>query len=157
MTRMAVITKSFAPDFGLCTALNRSMPENSPDTILHHIIVPESDLTLFGRLAGPRTHIRCEADFLPRTFVRLPRLPQSSIMVNVAWPFPPVRGWIQQQVIEHSGDPDQPFQAIPITHSDRSRSLIPIDPDQCGAVSERAPLDAFPDLSVAFRASPRSQ
>jgi hypothetical protein len=27
---------------------------------------------------------------------------------------------------EHSGDPDQPFQAIPITHSDRS--------DQYGAV-----------------------
>jgi len=24
---------------------------------------------------------------------------------------------------EHSGDPDQPFQAIPITHSDRSRSV----------------------------------
>jgi hypothetical protein len=25
--------------------------------------------------------------------------------------------------LEHSGDPDQPFQAIPITHSDRSRSV----------------------------------
>jgi hypothetical protein len=24
---------------------------------------------------------------------------------------------------EHSGDPDQPFQAIPITHSDRYRSV----------------------------------
>jgi len=40
--------------------------------------------------------------------------------------------------------------AIPISRSRRSRSLIPIDPDQCGAVSERAPLDAFPDLSVAL-------
>jgi hypothetical protein len=26
-------------------------------------------------------------------------------------------------IAEHSGDPDQPFQAIPITHSDRSRSV----------------------------------
>jgi hypothetical protein len=26
-------------------------------------------------------------------------------------------------LFEHSGDPDQPFQAIPITHSDRSRSV----------------------------------
>src|SRR6516165_7053211 len=34
--------------------------------------------------------------------------------------------------------------AIPISRSRRSRSLIPIDPDQSGAVSERAPLDAFP-------------
>ena len=27
------------------------------------------------------------------------------------------------KAFEHSGDPDQPFQAIPITHSDRSRSV----------------------------------
>jgi hypothetical protein len=99
MTRMTVITKSFAPDFGLCAALNRSMPENSPDTILHHIIVPESDLTLFGRLAGPRTHIRCEADFLPRTFVRLPL---SNIMVNVARPFPP-GAWLDPATGDKAG------------------------------------------------------
>ena len=47
MTRMAVITKSYAPDFELCTALNRSVLENSPDTIQHNIIVPRSDLKLF--------------------------------------------------------------------------------------------------------------
>src|SRR5580700_7692717 len=38
--------------------------------------------------------------------------------------------------------------AIPISRSRRSRSPIPIDPDQCGAVCVRAPLDAFRDLSV---------
>ena len=97
MTRMAVITKSYAPDFELCTALNRSVLENSPDTIQHNIIVPRSDLKLFQRLAGLRTHIRCEADFLPRTFIRVPF---SNIMVNLGRPFPPVRGWIQQQVIK---------------------------------------------------------
>jgi hypothetical protein len=52
---------------------------------------------LFGRLAGPRVEIRCEADLLPRSFVRLPF---ANIMVNLARPFPPVRGWIQQQVIK---------------------------------------------------------
>src|ERR1700726_1152573 len=41
--------------------------------------------------------------------------------------------------------------AIPISRSRRSRSPIPIDPDQCGAGCERAPLDAFLDLTVAFR------
>lgn len=97
MTSMAVVTKSFAPDFELCAALNRSMLENSPGTIHHHIIVPRSDLKLFGRLAGPRTHIRCEADLLPNTFVRMPF---SNIMINLRQPFPPVRGWIQQQVIK---------------------------------------------------------
>jgi Family of unknown function (DUF6492) len=97
VTRIAVMTKSFAPDFELCVALNRSVLDNSPDTVQHHIIVPRSDLKLFGRLAGKRTHIRCEADLLPRTFVRVPF---TNIMVNLGRPFPPVRGWIQQQVVK---------------------------------------------------------
>ena len=97
MARMAVMTKSFAPDFELCAALNRSVLDNSADAVRHHIIVPRSDLKLFGRLAGPRTHIRCEADFLPRTFIPVPF---SNITLNLSRPFPPVRGWILQQVIK---------------------------------------------------------
>src|SRR5262245_64084467 len=91
MARMVVITPSFAPDFETCVALNRSVLDYAPDTVQHQIIVPRSDLKLFGRLAGPRTHIRCEADFLPRTFVRVPF---SKFTVNLGRPFPPVRGWI---------------------------------------------------------------
>jgi hypothetical protein len=97
MTRMAVITPSFAPDFELCAALNRSVLDNSPDTVQHHIIVPRPDLKLFGRLASPRTYIRCEADFLPRSFVRVPF---NNVTVNLGRPFPPVRGWILQQVVK---------------------------------------------------------
>jgi hypothetical protein len=94
---MAVLTKSFAPDFELCVALNRSVLDNSPDTVRHHIIVPRSDLKLFGRLAGPRTNILCEADFVPRTFVPVPL---SNITVNLGRPFPPIRGWMKQQVVK---------------------------------------------------------
>ena len=47
------------------------------------------------QLAGPRTHIRCEADFLPaRSFPYR----SASCTVNLGRPFPPVRGWILQQV-----------------------------------------------------------
>ena len=52
-------------------------------------------------------------------------------------------------IYEHSGDPDQPFQAIPITHSDRSRSVWR------GVLT--APLDAFRDLSVACRCQVRRE
>jgi hypothetical protein len=97
MARMAVITPSFAPDFELCVALNRSVLDNAPNTVEHHIIVPRSDLKLFGRLAGSRTHIRCEADFLPRTFIPIPF---SKFTLNLGRPFPPVRGWILQQVVK---------------------------------------------------------
>jgi Bacterial extracellular solute-binding proteins, family 3 len=47
--------------------------------------------------------------------------------------------------------------AIPISRSRRSRSPIPIDPDQSGVGCVRAPLDAFPDLSVAFRCQVRRE
>jgi hypothetical protein len=95
--RMAVITTSVARDFELCAELHRSVLNYSPDSVHHHIIVPWSDLKLFGRLAGPRTHIRCEADFLPRSFVPVPF---TKFTVNLSQPFPPVRGWILQQVLK---------------------------------------------------------
>ena len=97
MTRLAVITPSYEPDFGLCEGLSRSVLENSPETVHHHIIVPRRDLELFARLAGPRTHIRCEADFLPSSFVPVPF---SKFTMNFRRPFPPVRGWILQQVLK---------------------------------------------------------
>jgi Family of unknown function (DUF6492) len=97
MARLAVITKSFAPDFELCADLQRSVLEYSPNTVHHHIIVPRRDLTLFGKLANSRTHIRCETDFLPRLFV--PGL-FGNWTINLARPIPPVRGWILQQVVK---------------------------------------------------------
>src|SRR5215510_8787252 len=97
MMRMVVITKSYAPDFELCVALNRSVLENSPDTVQHHIIVPPFDLKLFTQLASSRTHIRCEAEFLPRTFIPVPFC---NITINLTRPLPPVRGWIQQQLVK---------------------------------------------------------
>jgi hypothetical protein len=97
MKRMSVITKSFAPDFDLCADLHRSVLACAPDTVHHHIIVPRQDLDLFDRLAGSRTHIHCEADFLPRSFVPVPF---SNFTINVRQAFPPVRGWILQQIVK---------------------------------------------------------
>jgi Family of unknown function (DUF6492) len=115
MARIAVITKSFAPDFELCAALNRSVLANSPDTTQHHIIVPRSDLKLFGRLAGPRTHIRCEAEFLPRTFIPMPF---TNVTVNLARPLPPIRGWILQQLVKLAAVAASEDDAVLIADSD---------------------------------------
>jgi hypothetical protein len=97
MKRMSVITPSFAPDFELCADLHRSVLECAPESVHHHIIVPHSDLTLFRRLAGTRTHIHCEADFLPSSFVPVPL---TKFTVNLRQPIPPVRGWILQQLVK---------------------------------------------------------
>lgn len=115
MTRLAVITPSYEPDFGLCQDLNRSVLENAPETVHHHIIVPRRDLGLFARLAGPRTHIRCEADFLPSSFVSVPF---SKFTVNVRRPFPPVRGWILQQVVKLAAAATFDDDAVVLVDSD---------------------------------------
>ena len=97
MTRMTLITPSFAPDFDLCVDLRRSVLDNAPDSASHQIIVYREDLKLFDRLAGPRTHIQCKADFLPTSFVVVPF---TDFAINLRRPFPPVRGWILQQVVK---------------------------------------------------------
>jgi hypothetical protein len=97
MTRLAVLTPSYAPDFELCADLHRSVLAHSPESVQHHLVVPRRDLSLFAELSGPRTHIHCESDFLPRSFVPLPRV---NFSVNVRRPFPPVRGWIRQQILK---------------------------------------------------------
>lgn len=115
MTQMAVVTPSFGPDFELCADLSRSVLQNSPDSVRHHIIVPQADLELFGRLAGPRTQIHDEAEFLPRSFVRLPR---SKYTFNLRRPFPPVRGWILQQIVKLSAAAASTADVVLLVDSD---------------------------------------
>jgi hypothetical protein len=97
MTRMTVVTPSYAPDFELCVDLNRSVLQFAPDCVEHHILVPRSDFSLFARLAGRRTHVRCREDLLPGSFVRLPL---TRFLLNLRWPLLPVRGWIEQQIVK---------------------------------------------------------
>jgi hypothetical protein len=115
MAQLAVITPSYEPDFELCKDLNRSLIANSPETVHHHIIVPRRDVGLFAQLAGPRTHIRREADFLPSSFVPVPF---SKFTVNTRRPYPPVRGWILQQVLKLAASAAFHDDAVVLVDSD---------------------------------------
>jgi hypothetical protein len=95
--RMSIITKSYAPDFEMCADLYRSVLNYAPEMTHHHIIVPGSDLKLFNKLVGPRTHIHCDTEFLPKSFIALPL---GNFIINPRRPIPPVRGWILQQLIK---------------------------------------------------------
>ena len=97
MTSMTVLTPSFRPDFELCVDLNRSILEFAPASVRHHIFVPRSDFHLFSRLAGPRTDVQIREELLPASFVRVPHF---DVMLNFRWPFLPVRGWIEQQIVK---------------------------------------------------------
>lgn len=94
---LAVVTPSYGPDLELCKDLNRSVLTMTAADVVHHIIVPRNDLTEFQSLAGPRTVVHDAREYLPLSFLKLPWL---NMWVNVARPWPPVRGWICQQIIK---------------------------------------------------------
>lgn len=97
MPRLAIITPSYAPDFELCRDLCRSVEAHAVGDVEHHLIVPRSDYARFAALAGPRTHVHRVDEYLPRSFVALPKL---NLWLNLRRPFPPLRGWITQQVVK---------------------------------------------------------
>jgi Family of unknown function (DUF6492) len=97
MSTLEIMTPSFGPDFELCAALHASVIAHSPESVRHHIIVPRRDVALFRRLEGPRAQIHQESEFLPRSVRPLPGL---NFSVNLRRPFPPLRGWILQQIIK---------------------------------------------------------
>ena len=97
MPRLAIITPSYAPDFELCADLHRSVRAFCPPTVEHHIIVPKRDLGRFAALRDGRTQVHEVAEFLPRSFLAIPGV---NGWVNARRPYPPLRGWITQQIVK---------------------------------------------------------
>ncbi|MFC8038218.1 DUF6492 family protein [Paenarthrobacter sp. NPDC057355] len=96
---LAIITPSYAPDFELCVELNSSVLQNTDQDVQHHIVVTRRDLARFSQLANSRTTIHDVREFLPRSMLSVPGL---NMWVNPKRPFPPVRGWIAQQMVKLS-------------------------------------------------------
>lgn len=97
MDTLAVLTPSYGPDLELCRDLNRSVLEWTPADVVHHLVVPARDRELFAGLRGPRTEVWTVEEFVPRRMVPVPR---ANMWVNVRRPYPPVRGWVMQQLVK---------------------------------------------------------
>ena len=108
----AVVTTSHTPDFDRFARLHASVLEHSD--LAHYAFVPTSDVAHFsalGRSPGRLTVVPT-ADVLPRHIVttewlnravsRVPRAPGAlrCAALNRRRPWPPVRGWILQQVVK---------------------------------------------------------
>jgi len=115
MRGLAVVTPSYAPDSELCRDLNRSVLRWMPPDVQHHIVVPRQDLPVFRMLANDRTIIHDYSEFLPATIRRLPLL---NMWINNRRPWPPVRGWITQQLIKLSVAAALEAEAVLLVDSD---------------------------------------
>src|SRR5262245_27031194 len=115
MRRMAVITPSYAPDLELCKDLSRSVLQYSPASVHHHILVPDCDLRIFKELRTARVHIHRASEFLPGSFAPVPF---ANLWVNLKRPYPPVRGWITQQIVKLAAAAQMDTEVVLLVDSD---------------------------------------
>lgn len=94
---MAIVTPSYARDMQLCAELNESVLKYCAPHVVHHVIVPEKDLRLFAPLAGDRTMISGVNRQLPGHILKLLGV---NAWINTRNPYPPLRGWIVQQLVK---------------------------------------------------------
>jgi hypothetical protein len=111
---IAVLTPSYAPDFDSFAFLHQSVVEYADVDVVHYVVVPDEDLPLFATLRSKRMVLIGYRELLPASFVstvwfahavaRIPRAPRGArfIAVNLRRPWPPLRGWLLQQIVKLS-------------------------------------------------------
>jgi hypothetical protein len=113
---LEIVTPSYAPDFELCRDLVASIRRFGPRDVTHRLLVPRRDLELFTPLAeGAHVVVDCADDVLPRW---LRRVPGQNVWVNVRAPWPPVRGWIAQQLVKLAAAAASTADAVMLVDSD---------------------------------------
>jgi len=105
---MVVVTPSHAPDLASFRRLHASVLRWSDPSVRHIVAVPEIDVPLFQAGSDQRLDVVGYRGLLPREFIettrlaRLPGLPRGYRIgaVNFRRPWPPIRGWMLQQVVK---------------------------------------------------------
>lgn len=110
-----VVTPSYLPDLELCKDLNRSLLRHTPPSFRHQILVSRRDMVRFRGLEGTRTTVENARDLLPASFLRLPLV---NGWVSVRKPWPPVRGWIAQQIVKIAAAARSNADAVLLVDSD---------------------------------------
>jgi hypothetical protein len=110
--RLAVVTPTYRPDFALFRELHESVLEFTNEDVMHYAIVPDRDVSLFSRIRSDRLTIRPTTEFVPRRYLSTYAASQairsvtgfswlpSVQAINLRRPWPPIRGWILQQVVK---------------------------------------------------------
>jgi hypothetical protein len=116
MDDLAVLTPSYRGDASLFADLHRSVLANTADSVVHHVVVPPSDAHLFREHEGMRCRVWTHQDLLPRHYLSVPRA--SGLTLNLRRPWPPVRGWIVQQIMKIAAAAVIDARAVLIVDSD---------------------------------------
>ena len=116
MDDLAVLTPSFRGDAALFADLHRSVLANTARSVVHHVVVPPSDAALFREYQGARCRVWTHRDLLPSHCLSVPHA--SGLTLNLRRPWPPVRGWVVQQIMKMAGVAVIDARAVLIVDSD---------------------------------------
>jgi hypothetical protein len=116
MDDLAVLTPSFRGDAALFADLHRSVLANTAPSVVHHVVAPPSDAHLFREYEGPRCRVWTHQHLLPRQWLSVPHA--SGLALNLRRPWPPVRGWVVQQIMKLAGTAVMDARAVLIVDSD---------------------------------------
>jgi hypothetical protein len=141
---LELVTPSYAPDRALCGDLVRSAARFAPGGTTHTVIVPPRDLALFAPLAEAGAVVRSTAAVFPRGFAKIPG---ANVWLSRRAPWPPVRGWIAQQIVKLAAVAASTADAVLVVDSDvefvRPFSVADF------LVDGRVPLYRLPDAVTA--------
>src|SRR3954453_23287709 len=115
MPSFAVLTPSYAPDLDLCRELNRSVLEWTAPDVQHHVVVPRRDAPLFAQIEGARTRVWTTDQFVPRGMLPLPK---ANAWLNLRRPYPPIRGWVMQQIVKLAAAAELGIDVLLLADSD---------------------------------------
>ena len=116
MDELAVLTPTFRGDAELFADLHESVLANTARSVVHHVVVPPSDARLFREYEGDRCRVWTHRDLLPRYCVSVPRA--SGLTLSMRRPWPPIRGWVAQQLMKIAGTAAIDARAVLIIDSD---------------------------------------
>ncbi len=95
---ITVVTPSYAPDIELLADLRESLAAFASRDTRHLVVVPSRDAARFrSRFAGPGCEVVSVEEVLPRSVRAVPAV---NAWVNLRSPWPPLRGWIVQQLVK---------------------------------------------------------
>jgi Family of unknown function (DUF6492) len=116
MDDLAVLTPSFRGDVDLFADLHDSVLANTAPSVVHHVVVPPSDINLFRQYEGTRCRLWTHRDLLPRYCLSVPYA--SGLTLSARRPWPPIRGWVVQQIMKIAGTAAMDARAVLVVDSD---------------------------------------
>ena len=137
LPEIAALTPTFRRDIKYFELLHESVLRFTPNNVCHHIIIPDEDIALFSGWKSSRLAIHTTRSLLPKGFLSisalskligtlpyakslpaLRALSRGELFLDIRSPWPPIRGWVLQQILKFAAVGSMNVDAVLMLDSD---------------------------------------